>query len=275
MLPLASGADSGTRSFIGVPSASLSLPPYQPETGATLLYRDHFEGERLNSIFEQKGSLEFYTTGHSLRVPVRTLKRNPKSGTLICGKEFDLATHRARLTVSQTIPSQNPDLASALMFFPSDATFDKNGTPETFIRYFKRSQFELIEMRTPYTDGPRLLFARNNRVDSGDPRHCSFEIDPKTLRVIVNAETLCTLKNPCPEIKKAKCGLFVSTKGYSMSGGNMVFDDFILEQLLPIPEKGSLKYLSGPDLVDSVPTPSEINIPATDQSGQPPEPSNP
>jgi hypothetical protein len=132
--------------------------------------------------------------------------------------------------VDQTIPSGNPELSSAVFFCPPDARFDAEGTPDSYLRYYKRSQVELVEVKEK--DGAsKLVWARNQKVDGGEERHLIFELDGKNFTLTVGDSAIFSLKNPLPGLKNAVAGVWVSTKGVSESGGNIIFDNFLIETL--------------------------------------------
>jgi hypothetical protein len=218
----------GKRGFIGTQMDYHAPSNYIPDSSWSLIYFDSFDDETLSPLWTMYGSLEYYVVGRSLRVPVRSLKRSPKAGSLTLNKPFAISDKPVRLSLNETIPSRNPELSSALFFCPPDAKFDADWLPDSYLRYYKRSQVELVEVKIK--DEPvRLVWARNQKVTGGENRRLVFEIDSKTFSLTDNDSTVFSLKNPGPGLKNAIAGLWVSTKGISESGGNIIFDNFLLE----------------------------------------------
>ncbi len=221
---------SGKRSFIGTQMRYNDKTAYTADSLKTLIFFDNFDENTLGASWKKYGNLEYYVTDHSLRVPVRTLKRNPKAGSIVLNKPFNITDKTIYFTFDETIPSRNPELSSAVFFFPESASFDENGLPDVFIRYYKRSQVELVEVKKKDASA-KLIWARNLKVKGGEHRHIVFSIDNKDISLVDAETTIFSIKNPIPELMKANAGLWVSTKGISESGGNMIFDNIILERI--------------------------------------------
>jgi hypothetical protein len=229
-LAFSASAPAGKRSFIGTQMGYQAASSYAPDSARSLIYYDPFDGQALNPAWEKHGNLDYYVVNRNLRVPVRTLKRSPKAGALVLNKPLAIGEKPVRISLDQFFPSHNPELSSALFLCPPDAKFDESGVPDAFIRYFKRSQVELVEVK--HAEGEaKLVWARNDKLTGGENRRLVFEIDTKNISLSVNDSSIFSIKNPLPELKTAKAGLWVSTKGVSESGGNMVFDNFLLESL--------------------------------------------
>jgi hypothetical protein len=220
----------GKRGFIGTPMGYHTPSVYTPDSTRTLIYFDSFDEENLGPVWIRSGNLEYYVVGRSLRVPVRTLKRSPKAGSITLNKPFAVAAQTVRFALDQSIPSRNPELSSAVFFCPPDAKFDADGLPDSYLRYYKRSQVELVEVKEK-DESSKLMWARNQKVSGGEDRQLVFEIDAKNFSLSAGDSTVFSIKNPLPSLKNAMAGVWVSTKGVSESGGNVIFDNFLLETL--------------------------------------------
>lgn len=218
----------GKRSFIGTQTENIPTSSYVPDSTRTLLYFDGFDADTLGPSWEKHGNLEYYVSANTLKVPVRTLKRSPKSGSLVLNHPLALNDFTIRLSSDQIIPSRNPELSSAFFFFPESSAFGNDGLPETFLRYYKRSQVELVEFKTK-ENAPKLIWARNQKISGGEAKHIALELNAKNFRMIENDSTIFTLKTPWQGAFRLKMGIWMSTKGISESGGNMVYDNIVLE----------------------------------------------
>ncbi|MFH0921273.1 MAG: hypothetical protein V1913_13050 [Fibrobacterota bacterium] len=221
---------AGKRNFIGTNLNYITPESYTPAEGCSLVFYDNFDDNKFNDSWEKFGSLDYYAVNRQVKVPVRTLKMEPKEGSLLQKKSVDCRVNPVRLTVDATLPTRNNEISSAILFFPEEAAIDNQGLPETFVRYFKRSQMEMVEAKEK-NQPLRLLYARNNKTESGAPRRCVLQIDAKNISLAIDDKPVFSGPHDMRNIMSVRSGLWTSTKGTSHSGGNIVFDNFILESV--------------------------------------------
>jgi hypothetical protein len=228
-------AETGRRAFIGT-----NLNYYTPEKftsaeGCSLLYADNFDDQELSGLWEKAGSLEFYEINRQIKIPVRTLKMEPKEGSLLFKKSVDCRINGVRLTVDMTLPTNNTELSSALLFFPEKAAIGPDGLPAEFIRYYKRAQMEMVEAREA-GEPVRLIYARNQKTESGAPHTYVLQLDAKNVSLTLDGKSVFSGAHDVRIMDNVRCGLWVATKGTSHSGGNVAFDNFILETVFAAEE---------------------------------------
>jgi hypothetical protein len=219
------------RSFIGTPIESDAVDTYVKNADRTLiLFAGYNKNDELPP-FVHFGELDFNVADNALRVPVRTLRRNPKSGGYYYSTPLDINSTGIAFSVERTIPSGNSDLGTSIVFFPESAEIDaKSGLPDAFIRYFKRSKVEVVEYKLKNSK-VKLLWARNKKVDASSSEIVTLSISRKKIEVAIQDSVLFSDENPVPQYTKLKAGLWASTKGNTHGGGNLKFDKISIESL--------------------------------------------
>ncbi|MBL8027311.1 MAG: hypothetical protein JNL74_12905 [Fibrobacteres bacterium] len=222
---------SETRSFVGTRIESETPDVYAVRSDRSLITFAGFNKHDSVPPFKIVGDLDFNVSDNALRIPVRTLRRNAKAGGYYYAGVLDISSSGAVMTAARTIPSGNPDLGTALLFFPESVTVDSvNGLPETFVRYFKRAKVEVVEYKIK--DGkPRLLWARNRKVESSVEDEVSVLISRNKIEVTVQDSVVYSGDNPLPQFLKLKSGIWASTKGNTHGGGNLKFDRIRIESV--------------------------------------------
>jgi hypothetical protein len=221
----------GERSFIGTPIETENIDTYVGNAGRSIIVFAGFNKNDEFPPFVHAGELDFNVADNALRVPVRTLRRNPKAGGYYYNMPLDISTYGFAFSVERTIPSGNSDLGTSIIFFPESAEIDvKSGLPNVFIRYFKRAKVEVVEYKHK-DNKPKLLWARNKKVDASSSEIVSFSISRKKIAVIIQDSLVFSDDNPAPQYTKLKAGLWASTKGNTHGGGNLKFDRICIESL--------------------------------------------
>src|SRR3989339_99363 len=221
-------AGEGKRSFIGIKMGYKTAESYEARQGAQLIFFDAFDNNELHTAWKPHGSIEFYESAGNLNVPVRSRKRLPKEGSLTLDKQGSDESASVDFRISQTIPLDNQSLVSSIFFTATPDSFDSLGHPASYIRFFKRSQMEFLEVKEK-NSAPRLIWGRNAAVVSGKVRDIVLNIDQKNVSLIIDTEPLFSGPHGFFSVARLVPGIWISTKGQSLVGGNIVYDNAILE----------------------------------------------
>ncbi len=222
-------ANIADRNFIGVNQTDQPVDYYTAHPGRSLLFFAGFnDGDTTTNHFTKVGTLDFNVSENALKVPVRTLKRNAKSGGYYSVLPIDISANEFVFSADRTIPSSNPDIVTALLFFPEGATINPiSGLPSSFIRFYKRAKVEVVEYKSE-GEKAKLMWAGNRKTPPAVVEKLSISISNETVGVFLNDSLLFVGSNPLKE-SKMRYGIFVATKGTTHGGGNIKFDRLSME----------------------------------------------